>query len=184
MGCRVVAGWDAGAPIMHTERLHLINYPTGRSRLLPYADNDAFPAIPLLRLTSPLAVLKHRCHIKKVSVPTTPGEEKSLSWVKKTKRKKKTSSIVSRLPVVAFSITFFNHSQEKLKEIKNSKGDGFREDVVSWKSNCTVTHIFMFTRMGIIFYKLFSLWLFFLLKLSIWHKCTYSFCRAQFYFAI
>lgn len=76
MGCRVVAGWDAGAPIMHTERLHLINYPTGRSRLLPYADNDAFPAAPLLRLMLPLAVLKHRCHLKRFLFQPRQGKRK------------------------------------------------------------------------------------------------------------
>lgn len=103
MGCRVVASWDAGTPIMHAERLHLINYPTGLSRLLPYADNDASPAIPLLRLMSPLAVLKRRCHKKKVSVQSRPGEEKH----KKT-NKNKNSRIVNYLLVVVFPITFFN----------------------------------------------------------------------------
>lgn len=76
MGCRVVASWDAGTPIMHAEHLHLINYPAGLSLLLPYADNDASPAVPLLRLMSPPRSVEAEMPQKKVSVQSTPGEIK------------------------------------------------------------------------------------------------------------
>lgn len=97
MGCRVVASWDAGTPIMHAEHLHLINYPTGLSRLLPYADNDASSAISLLRLMSQR--WSRDATQKKVSVQSMPG-----------KKKEKTAALLVTCVLWCFQWLFFFHS--------------------------------------------------------------------------